>query len=77
MYTMTLNIPDDIKLRLDDWSRKSHLPPEFLPVDLLNEFFDDADDADRLEALIHSGDMETMPADFLHKELDHLAVVGN
>ena len=63
--------------RIYDWSNKSNLPPENLAVDLLEEYFDDCDDADKLEALIESGNMKTYSADTVHKELDNFAAVGS
>ena len=53
------------------------MPGEELAIELLEEYFDDCDDADRLEALIRAGKMETIPAIVVHKELEGLAEMGS
>ena len=47
------------------------MPPQSLAIGLLQEYFDDCDDADRLEALIRSGHIKTSPAETVHQELDN------
>ena len=59
MPTFTVNLLPELSARLDDWSIQSNLPPQQLVIELLEEYFDDCDDADRLEALIRAGDMKT------------------
>lgn len=76
MPTLTINVSTDLFERINDWSIQSHLPAQQLAVELLEEYFDDCDDADRLEALIRSGDMQTYPAETVHKELNNLAAVA-
>ena len=75
MPLFTLNISDEMLNRILDWSKKSHKNPEYLPLELLDEYFDDCDDADKLEALIRSGNMETYPANLVHKEFHNLAAM--
>ena len=72
MPTFTLSLSPALSARLDDWSIQSNLPPQQLVIELLEEYFDDCDDADRLEALIRAGDMKTYPAETVHRELDNL-----
>ena len=69
MPAFTINISPALSARLHDWSIHSCLPAQQLAVELLEEYFDDCDDADRLEALIRSGNMKTYPADNVHKAL--------
>lgn len=71
MPTITVNISPELSARLNNWSLQSHLPAQQLAVELLEEYFNDCDDADRLEALIRSGNMETYPADTVHRELNN------
>ncbi|MBQ3695072.1 MAG: hypothetical protein IJQ77_06875 [Synergistaceae bacterium] len=77
MTSITISVDDELNQSLESWSKKSNLPPEFLALDLLREYFDDCDDADRLEALIRSGNMNTIPAHMIHKELDNLVALGS
>ena len=76
MPQVILTVTPEMYSRMNDWSIKSSQPPQTLAVELLEEYFDDCDDADRLEALIRSGQMKTYPADEVHKELDEFAVVA-
>lgn len=76
MPTFTLNISPELSSRLSDWSTQSKLPAQQLAVELLEEYFDDCDDADRLEALIHSGDMKTYPAESVHREMNNFAALA-
>ena len=62
MPQIILNVTPELLERINDWSRQSKQSPENLAIDLLEEYFDDCDDADRLEALISSGNMKTYPA---------------
>lgn len=55
MPQMILDITPELLACVNDWSRQSKQSPESLAIDLLEEYFDDCDDADRLEALISSG----------------------
>ncbi|MBQ6971758.1 MAG: hypothetical protein IJP86_05300 [Synergistaceae bacterium] len=59
MPAFTLNISPELSDKLNDWSIQSNLPPQQLALELLQEYFDDCDDADRLEALIRSSEMKT------------------
>ena len=77
MPRIILNVTPELLERINDWSRQSKQPPENLVIDLLEEYFDDCDDADRLEALISSGNMKTYPAEFVHKEINTLATLGS
>lgn len=52
MPQFILDISLELLARVNDWSKQSKQPPENLAIDLLEEYFDDCDDADRLEALI-------------------------
>ena len=72
---IVLDIPMELQERLNDWSVQSQQPIQRLAVELLEEYFDDCDDADRLEALIRAGKMETYSADEVHKELAKLDTV--
>ena len=74
---MIIEITPKLEARVKDWERQTGRPGEDLAVELLEEYFDDCDDADRLEALIRAGKMETIPAVIVHKELNHLAAVEN
>ena len=76
MPTITVNISPELSARLNDWSIQSHLPAQQLAVELLEEYFDDCDDADRLEALIRSGNMQTYPAEAVHEELNNFATLA-
>ena len=71
---MILELSPELEARVDDWASKTGKPREELAVELLEEYFDDCDDADRLEALIRAGKMDTIPASVVHKELE---VVGS
>ena len=72
---MTITLTPELAARVHDWGQKQNMPPENLAVELLEEYFDDCDDADKLEALIRCGKIETYPAEMVHKELDSLAVM--
>ena len=74
---MILELSPKLEARVKDWGRKSGRPGEELAIELLEEYFDDCDDADRLEALIRAGKMETIPAIAVHKELEGLAEMGS
>lgn len=76
MPAFTLNISPELSTRLNNWSIQSNLPPQQLALELLEEYFDDCDDADRLEALIRSGEMKTYTAEDVHKELKTFASVA-
>lgn len=76
MPTININISPELSARLNDWSIQSHLPAQQLAVDLLEEYFDDCDDADRLENLIRSGNMKTYPAETVHKELNNFVALA-
>ena len=75
MPRITVEVTPELNARINDWSRQMKKPPECLAVDLLEEYFDDCDDADRLEALIQSGQMETYPAWKVHQEMRELSNV--
>lgn len=77
MPTITINISPELSARLNNWSIQSHLPAQQLAVELLEEYFDDCDDADRLEALIRSGHMQTYPAETVHRELNHFVALAH
>ena len=47
MPQVLLNITPELFNRLNDWSYQSHMPPQSLAIDLLQEYFDDCNDADR------------------------------
>ena len=72
---MIIELSPELEARVRAWGAASNRPGEDLAVELLEEYFDDCDDADRLEALIQSGKMKTYPAEEVHKELNHLAAV--
>ena len=74
---MIIELSPELEARVREWGLASNRPGEELAVELLEEYFDDCDDADRLEALIQAGKMETIPADVVHKELEELAAVGS
>ena len=76
MPALTVNISPELSNRLHDWSVQSNLPPQQLAIELLEEYFDDCDDAERLEALIQSGEMITYPADDVHRELNNLVALA-
>ena len=76
MTAFTVNLSPELSARLNYWSVRSDLPPERLAVELLEEYFDDCDDADRLEELIRSGEMGTYPADDVHMELNGVAALA-
>ena len=75
MPQVVIDISPELSERLLNWSIQSQLPPQNLALELLQEYFDDCDDADRLEALIRSGKIKTYPADVVHKELDNLVAM--
>ena len=77
MPTLTVNIPQELSDRLNNWSSLSNMPAQRLALELLEEYFDDCDDADRLEALITSGTMKTYPADTVHREMNSLAALAH
>ena len=72
---MILELSPELEARVRDWGRASNRPGEELAIELLEEYFDDCDDADRLEALIRAGEMKTYPAEEVHKELEGLAAM--
>lgn len=63
MPELTIEITPELSERLKDWSRYFGRPEQELAFELLEEYFDDCDDADRLGVLICSGAMETYPAE--------------
>lgn len=69
MSGMRIEISPRLEERIKDWSIQMKRPAESLAVELLEEYFDDCDDAMRLEDLIRSGEMETYPAQEVHAEL--------
>ena len=69
MSGMVLEISPRLEARIKDWSVQMKRPAESLAVELLEEYFDDCDDAMRLEGLIRSGQMKTYPAQEVHAEL--------
>ena len=73
MPKLVLDVPSDLFSRVNDWGLHFNCKPENLAVELLQEYFDDCDDADKLEALIQSGQMPTFSADAVHKELANVA----
>ena len=77
MPKFIVNITPELQERVNNWSKQVNQPPENLAVSLLEEYFDDRDDADRLETLISNGHMRTYPAEVVHKELDNLAVMDS
>ncbi len=74
---MIIELSPELEARVREWGREFGRPGEDLAVELLQEYFDDCDDADRLEALIQSGKMDTIPASIVHKELEALENVGS
>ena len=74
---MIIELSPELEARVRDWGLASNRPGEELVIELLEEYFDDCDDADRLEALIRAGKMETIPAIVVHKELEGLAEMGS
>lgn len=62
MPQIILNVTPELLARVNYWSEQSKQSPENLAIDLLEEYFDDCDDADRLEALISSGQIKTYNA---------------
>ncbi|MBQ7154126.1 MAG: hypothetical protein IJR85_01075 [Synergistaceae bacterium] len=72
---MIIELSPELEARVKEWGLASNRPGEELAVELLEEYFDDCDDADRLEALIQAGEMKTYPAEEVHKELNCLAAV--
>ena len=54
MPQIVLNITPELNARINGWSSQMKRPPESLAVELLEEYFDDCDDADRLEALLRN-----------------------
>lgn len=71
---MIIDISPELLSRVQDWGLYFKCRPERLAVELLEEYFEDYDDADKLEALIQSGKMATYPASEIHREL--LSVEG-
>lgn len=69
MPEFTIEITPELTERLKDWSNYFGRPSQELVVELLEEYFDDCDYADRLGALIRSGAMEISPAETVFKEL--------
>ena len=69
MSKLTIEVTPELSERLKDWSRYFGRAEQELAVELLEEYFDDCDDADRLEALIQSGAMETYPAEVVFERL--------
>ena len=75
MPRIILEVTPELNARINDWSIQMKKPPESLAIDLLEEYFDDCDDADKLEALIQSGQMKTYPALKVHQGLCELSNV--
>ncbi len=63
---MIIELSPELEARVREWGREFNRPCEDLAVELLEEYFDDCDDADRLETLIRVGEMETVPASIVH-----------
>ena len=61
MPSITLEITPEMERRMNEWSLQMKEPPEALALGLLDEYFDDCDDAEKLETLIASGQMKTCP----------------
>ena len=72
MPKMIIEISPELLSRVQDWGLHFKCKPERLAVELLEEYFDDCDDADKLEALIQSGKMATYPASIVHHELSRV-----
>ena len=77
MPRIILEVTPELNARINDWSIQMKKPPESLAVDLLNEYFDDCDDAEKLEALIQSGQMETYSSEQVHQGLREFTNVEN
>ena len=69
MPRITVEVTPELNARINDWSRQMKKPPECLAVDLLEEYFDDCDDADRISAEIASGRMKTYSWEEVKQEL--------
>ena len=61
MPQIMLDVTPELERRMGEWSQEFKSPPGTLAVNLLEEYFDDCDDADRLCAEIDTGQVNTHP----------------
>ncbi|MBR1437896.1 MAG: hypothetical protein IJ587_05100 [Synergistaceae bacterium] len=69
MPQLLLNIPNDLQQKVIPIAQQTNETTEQLALRLLQEYVEDCEEADRLEALIHSGNVKTYTADNIHKAL--------
>ena len=74
---MILDLSPELEERIKNWSIASKEPPENLAIGLIEEYFEDCDDAEKLENLIRAGEMETYSMEEVHRELEELDAVAN
>ena len=72
---MILDLSPELNAKVNEWACEFNMAGEELVVGLLEEYFEDCDEADRISALIHSGQMQTYPAEKVHEELRYLDAV--
>ncbi len=58
---LTIDLPPELAKRVKNWSLESNEPPENLALGLIEEYFEDCDDAEKLCAEVEAGRMELYP----------------
>ena len=74
---MIIDLPPELEQRVKNWSTESNEPPENLALGLIEEYFEDCDDAEKLENLIRAGEMKTYSMEEVHRELREVNVLGS
>lgn len=74
---MIIDLPPELAKRVKNWSSESNEPPENLALGLIEEYFEDCDDAEKLENLIRAGEMKTYSMEEVHRELREANVLGS
>ena len=72
---MIITLKPQLEARLNEWACEFNMSGEELAVELLDEYFEDCDTADRISALIRSGQMQTYPAEEVFERLRSLDAV--
>ena len=72
---MILDLSPELNANVNEWACEFNMAGEELAVELLEEYFEDCDEADRISALIRSGQMQTYPAEEVFERLRHLDAV--
>ena len=70
---MTLDLSPELEERIKNWSIESKEPPENLAIGLIEEYFEDCDDAEKICAEVEAGHTELYPWEEVKAELHGMA----